>query len=409
MSSIVSAVRRAPHAVVAQKTTDSVRLLRGDAVKLEPVHWLWPGFIPSEMLTILGGSPGCGKTTLALSIAAIVTTGGRWPDGTLCRAPGDVLIWSGEDTPSVLAARLAASGADMTRVHFIDGVSSANGDEKGFDPARDMELLEARARQLTSPRLLIIDPIVSATSGDSHKNAEVRRSLQPIVAIGASLKAAVLGITHLTKGTAGRDPIERITGSLAFAAVARVVLVAAKTRPEPGSDVMPPRLFLRAKSNIGPDDGGFAYDLDRVEVADNVEGQRIIWREALDGTARDLLSDAEADTGDTGETNSATDDAGSYLRDLLTGVDSLPSRDVTRQMRAEGFTDKMIRSAREKLGVTVIRNGFGKDMASYWALPVVPKNTIRAHSRPQESVGIYGQEWQNRGMNGAAVDDEEAL
>lgn len=172
---------------------------------------------------------------------------------------------------------------------------------------------------------------------------------------------------------------------------------------------MPPRLFLRAKSNIGPDDGGFAYDLDRVEVADDVEGQRVIWREALDGTARDLLTEAEADTGETAEAHSATDDAGSYLRDLLTGVDSLPSKDVTRQMRAEGYSDKVIRSAREKLGVVVSRNGFGKDMASHWALPVVPKNIIRADSRPQESVGIYGPEWQNRGMSGAAVDDAEAL
>ena len=32
-----------------------VRLIRGDAVTLEAVRWLWPGFLPASMLTILGG------------------------------------------------------------------------------------------------------------------------------------------------------------------------------------------------------------------------------------------------------------------------------------------------------------------------------------------------------------------
>ena len=38
----------------------AVRLRRGDSVTLEPVRWLWPGFLPAGMLTILGGAPGCG-------------------------------------------------------------------------------------------------------------------------------------------------------------------------------------------------------------------------------------------------------------------------------------------------------------------------------------------------------------
>lgn len=33
----------------------AVRLVRGDTVALEPVRWLWNGFLPAGMLTILGG------------------------------------------------------------------------------------------------------------------------------------------------------------------------------------------------------------------------------------------------------------------------------------------------------------------------------------------------------------------
>ena len=53
--------------------------------------------------------------------------------------------------------------------------------------------------------------------------------------------------------------MERVTGSLAFGALARRVMMAVREQAEdnqPGR-----RLLLRAKSNIGPDTGGFVYDL----------------------------------------------------------------------------------------------------------------------------------------------------
>ena len=56
--------KRAVKHIEQRKTTGAaVRLIRGDAVPLEPVRWLWPGFLPAGMLTILGGAPGCGKPT----------------------------------------------------------------------------------------------------------------------------------------------------------------------------------------------------------------------------------------------------------------------------------------------------------------------------------------------------------
>ena len=112
-----------------------------------------------------------------------------------------------------------------------------------------MEALRRKLVEIGDVRLLIVDPIVSAITGDSHKNAEVRRGLQPLADLAASTRCALLGITHFSKGTAGRDPVERLTGSLAFGALARVVLVAAKHQEE-GEDGRTVRLFLRAKSNI---------------------------------------------------------------------------------------------------------------------------------------------------------------
>ena len=147
MSAVVQDLARA----AAVAAGPAVRLIRDDAVALEPVRWLWPGFLPAAMLTILGGAPGCGKTTIAPSLAATVTSGGTWPCRSARNAPGDVVIWSGEDGHAVLAARLVAMGADMQRVHFIDGITGSEGE--AFDPGRDMPMLEATAERLAAPRL----------------------------------------------------------------------------------------------------------------------------------------------------------------------------------------------------------------------------------------------------------------
>lgn len=331
---------------LASAASDAVSLVRGDEIPLEPVRWLFPGYLPLGMLAIIGGAPGTGKTTLALALAATTTRGrergARWPDGALAGAAGDVLVCSTEDAAPVLAARLVAAGADMTRVHFVKGL--ANGEE--FDPARDMPLLEAEASKLPALRMLILDPIVSAVSGDSHKGAEVRRSLQPVVSLAQRAGCSVLGITHFSKGTAGRDPVERITGSIAFAALARVVMVAAKVRGE-GVDAEPRRLLMRAKSNIGPDEGGFAYDLERVEVAPEVEGQRVRWLEAIEGSARDVLSEAEADQDN--DERSALDDACEFLKSELAGG-PVSFKQLLNDARGAGHSERTLRRAKDRIG-----------------------------------------------------------
>jgi len=90
----------------------------------------------------------------------------------------------------------------------------------------------------------------------------------------------LIGVTHFTKGTSGREPIERITGSLAFGALARIVMVAAKqSQPEEESLGASSRLFARAKSNIGPDGDGFSYELVDCELQDfpGLHASRVAW------------------------------------------------------------------------------------------------------------------------------------
>ena len=327
---------------------DKVILTCGTDLTPEPYRWLWQYWLAMGKLHILAGAPGQGKTTIALAMAATITIGGRWPDGSRC-APGNVLIWSGEDDPAdTLVPRLMAAGADRARCYFIEG-ARRGGEVVPFDPARDLgQLLEA-IEKIGGISLLVIDPVVSAVTGDSHKNTEVRRALQPLVDLAAKCDCAVLGITHFAKGGQGTDPSQRVVGSVAFTAVARVVMVAAKVKgDEEGQDT---RILARSKSNIGPDDGGFQYHLEQSEPLPGIHASHIAWGKAVEGTARELLTDP-----DDGPQDDASD-AVELLRAELDTVRWTSCDEAAKPLKAAGFSKKQIWAASKKVGVMRKKDG----------------------------------------------------
>ena len=362
---------------------DGVVLACGSDLTPKPVAWLWRHWLALGKLHILAGAPGHGKTTIAIAVAATITIGGRFPDGSHC-APGNVLIWSGEDDPSdTLLPRLIAAGADKARVFFVTG-SRVAGEVTPFDPARDLVDLTAAAERLGGVSLLVVDPVVHAVAADTHKNGEVRRALQPLVDLAACLNAAVLGISHFSKAGQGQDPTQRVVGSVAFAAVARVVWVAAKVKGEEGQDR---RILARSKSNLGADSGGFEYQLEQVEALPGIEASRVTWGKAVAGTARELLTDP-AEQGDDAS------DASELLRAELS-ADAWKNGDAaSKPLKDAGFTKKQIWSASKKLAV--IRRKDGMQGGWLWRLPGV-SNTPYAMDKPEDSSeGSEGSNIQNR-------------
>ncbi|CAJ0689571.1 hypothetical protein LMG18102_01132 [Ralstonia mannitolilytica] len=325
----------------------------------EPITWLWPGWLPAGKLSILAGSPGTGKTTLALDLAATVTTGGTWPDGSKSNKRGNVLIWSGEDHPAdTLVPRLIAAGADLERVFFTQTVANESGELQPFDPAKDIDLLSQRLTELGGADLLIVDPIVSAVSGDAHRVNDVRRNLQALVDLAAVLRCAVLGISHFAKGTKGSSPAERVIGSQAFVALARMVLVAGK------DEATERRILARAKSNIAADDGGFAYLLEQVEARQGIFASRVVWGDPIAGSARQILSDVEHR--DDLEDGTALEDAMAFLRSLL-DTGPLSSNQIKADAHGAGYHWRTIERAKKKLGIEARKLGMKGGWV--WVLP----------------------------------------
>ncbi|MHB8247985.1 MAG: AAA family ATPase [Acidithiobacillus sp.] len=333
-----------------------VALTCASSIAPEAISWIWPGWLAAGKLHVLAGMAGTGKTTIALAVAATLTASGRWPDGEVCRTSANVVMWSGEDDAAdTLVPRLMAMGADVARVHLITGTRGDDGKLRGFDPASDMALLESALTKF-SPRLLILDPISSAVSGDSHQNTEVRRSLQPIVDLAGNLGCAVLGISHFTKGTAGKDPLERVTGSLAFGAFARLVWATIK----PGKDADDQkRRLIRTKSNIGHDGGGFEYDLAQTAVPGHSDlyASCILWGEPLEGSARDLAGQIEDDKKPGEESGpSPREEATDFLLDILAGGPKL-EKEIRECAGQECIAKRTLDRAKKEMGVVSVRIG----------------------------------------------------
>ena len=352
-------------------TEQTLNLISANDIKPEPVKWLWNQWLAEGKLEILAGTPGTGKTTLTLAMAAIISKGGIWPDGDKADK-GNVIIWSGEDDANdTVIPRLMANGADLNNIHIVGNVENGT-EHKPFDPATDLPLLLDALTAIENIKLIIVDPVISLVSGDSHKNSETRRALQPLVTLASKIGACVLGISHLTKGSAGKDPVERISGSLAFGALARVVLIAARSADTESTDQ---RILARAKSNVGIDQGGFAYDVEITTLPHHaaIEAMKIKWLQPLPGSARELLAIAEQVPDDEPVNEAEQHEVVVWLKQVLADG-PLDSKKVEQLAKECGYSRSRLHRYRKQAGVEANVEGFGKDKHCEWSLPTEDSN-----------------------------------
>ncbi len=333
-------------------------LTRLSDVTPRKVEWLWPGRLPLGKIVTLDGDPGLGKSTLAIAIAAVTTTGGRWPDGGQCEHPGDVLLLSGEDgAEDTVRPRADAAGADATRIHVIEGNShyDPNTGERYLTPLTlaDVFTIDAAMAQ-TSARLLIVDVLMAflPSGTDSHKDQDIRRVLSALASAGERNHCTVLLLRHLNKAKGG-DPIYRGGGSIGIVGAARAGLLVATDPDEPDR-----RILASVKSNLGPAPESMAYRL--VESGEHGVA-RVQWEGQTTHTAHTLLSEPSDDDG------GAQSEAEFWLHDFLTEQGAVPSKNAKAAAAKAGIKDRTLQRAAKKLRVVVDNRGFPR--VTWWQLP----------------------------------------
>ena len=348
-----NSVRNA-HLTSSKESLVDIKIRCASDIEPESVEWIWKDWLAKGKLAILAGQAGTGKTTICMNLAATISRGSKFPDGAPSSV-GSVLVWSGEDgVEDTLVPRLMAADADLTKIHFLNDVME-NFEIRSFNPATDMQNLLIQASSIPNLTLLVIDPIVNAVAGDGNSNNIVRKALQPIVDFAAKRNCAVIGISHFSKGGQGKDPLERVTGSVAYGALARVVMSAAKVNDGDSSK----RILCRTKNNLGKDDGGFEYDIQQRNVIDEIFSSYVIWGSALEGSASELLIE--------------TSDESSYgclefLEELLAGG-RLDYHSIIKEGQGFGFSKDQLNRAKRKLKIQSHRDGYGAGSKIYWDLP----------------------------------------
>lgn len=348
----------------------AVRRLRVRCLaNVEPtaIRWLWPGRIALGKITMLAGHPGLGKSFLTCDLAARVSAGLPWPDvGDPC-PQGQVLILNGEDDPSdTIRPRLDAANADVSKVHFIDGVDTTRESEiDPFELARDTRLLRDHIEATPDVRLLVIDP-VSAYIGhvDDHRNSEVRGLLRPLAELAHETGVAIVLVTHLNKGVG--EAINRVIGSIAWAAAARAAWAVIR---DPDDDKR--RLLLCLKNNIGLESLGMAYRIasppgEGMVAALSGVG-RIEWEsEPLSVRADDVLGAPRGEG--VLDPAPARAEAAGFLRELLKNG-PVGSEQIKVEAKAAGVKWASVRRAKEAIGIVARKIGFGEKAGWCWVLP----------------------------------------
>ncbi|OBI07067.1 AAA family ATPase [Mycobacterium scrofulaceum] len=322
--------RKPPHAPALNNAFVTASLAE---VTPERVAWLWEGRVPAGKLVTLDGDPGLGKSTLALAFAAIVATGGQWPDGTRCEHPGDVVLLSAEDgVADTIRPRADAAGADPARIHVVRGVPVDDNGALRLPTLADVEQLRQVITD-TSARLVIIDVLMAylPVTTDSHKDQDIRSVLARLSALAEETGATILLLRHLNKGK-GADPLYRGGGSIGIVGAARAGMLVAPDPEDP--DV---RVLAWTKSNLAPAPDSLNY---RLVDAPEHGCARVVWGGVSAHTARTLLAEDDAEAG-----NQAKDFIVDYLGQR--GGEA-PAADVLKAGRSASFSEQELKDARRR-------------------------------------------------------------
>jgi hypothetical protein len=322
-------------------------LVRGSDVVPTPVQWYWPAWLPQGKLVTLDGDPATGKSTLTLDLAARLTTGAVMPDGSGGGQPRDVILLSGEDDmDDTIVWRLAAAGADLSRVTHIQATLTSTGEESPFAIPGDLSPLEALVDHLEAA-LVIVDVLNEYLDEkvDGHKDQSVRRVLHLMKVMASRSGASVLMLRHLRKEGSDKA-IYRGGGSIGIIGAARAGWTVG-IHPEDEAQ----RVLACVKMNLAPKPQALGFKLLPHET---FPCARIEWLGAVDLGADELLS-----TGHKTDPDAASEMvfACNAIEQCLADGREVWVKVLHDELKELGLSVRTIERARARLGVLTRKVG----------------------------------------------------
>lgn len=307
----------------------------GASVECVKPDWLWREWLCKGALHVLAGKQSGGKSTwVAYVIARLLQGKLDAPNGL--RAG----VISLEEPNDRLAARLRASGADMSRVALYlevkDFDKNGNEIERPWRLPQDLDVLE---RFITSAdlSLVVVDGAGYAINGNQDY-ANIGTALSGLGKVAERTGCAILAITH-TRKEGNTDAVTAAIGSTAWTAIPRICWVCGV---DPDDESESRRIVAVGKTNYRRPTSAIAYTIagdEELEVgyATNVT--------EVDTTADQVVAPRESV-----EDRSELAEARRFVLDALSDGPML-SGELTKLAKKEGISERTLRRAKGALKV----------------------------------------------------------
>ncbi|MGL4555271.1 MAG: bifunctional DNA primase/polymerase [Gemmataceae bacterium] len=301
-----------------------------EGVQAADYQWFLPPYIPRGCVTFLVGRPGTGKSTLQGHLASIARK-------TLF-LPGE------EDVQKQLAPRLDDYGIGRGRWRY-----QVPGPNWVF-PDCENRMIDALKKG--GYDLMVIDPIDDYLGRGFNENEShlVRDLLNSLRRVAEATEACIILCRHV-----GKQADNVMPGSRAWHAVPRVVV-------ELLHDAGPPetRIIRHFKNQISDPVPSRLFTLHR----EGGRRPRFVIGAEVNGSDATLAKEV-TDRMDRLKIEEATE----FLRMVLANGE-LDRKEVYRMGELlDGFGDRTLDRAADRLGVVRRRVGLGKEHKSYWSLP----------------------------------------
>lgn len=277
------------------KSKSGLKVTKLSDVTPQKIVWLVPGYFARGMVHCIAGHGGAGKSLVTTSLISALSQGVDWLTGEITGTPVDTLMITEEQLQISVAPRMQLAGADMNRVHIIEGKVQKKRDKDGKEIVipwnLDDHIKDTKDWIEGHPntKLLVIDPIGSFMEGekreiDTWKDSNVRKVLDKWVKLAEALNIAIIYLAHFNKSKGARAA-DKITGSAAFTTVTRMTYVVGQVGSEwlevqgyPGTG--DDRIMVGVKCNIGRKPPVLVIGVEGVPGNDN---PRIFMKGALAG------------------------------------------------------------------------------------------------------------------------------
>jgi AAA domain/Primase C terminal 1 (PriCT-1) len=328
-----------------------------------PPRYIWRRRIPERAVTLCAGRPKLGKSLFAIWLAAQLSRG--LLEGSYAEAPARSLIVAAEDPPDpIVKGWLIAAAADQTLVGTLvqDRQDRQDRHKEELGGLGGLDGAGAYARRLTIPdeyelleqivveneiALVVLDPINSFLSHkvDAHRDAEIRRVLDPLGAMAARRGFASLAVVHLNR-RADSDVLNRITGSGGYGGSARSILTFGR---HPDNDA---QRVVAAEGNWQKESQSDLFELREVIVFPDADPEEqtqppLVHVGGCELQSSDLIEPLDDD-------RTALEEAKDYLLGEL-AFGPVPVVDLHRGADANGLSWRTVERAKKLLGVEARR------------------------------------------------------